>query len=99
MFFKVRPSSRTFIVRNQEPSGGNASNFKEVLNNNVLETYYRFIYFIKGDVQMTCERESNGFFDEERFSKKAHNSGKKVFEGVCIQSDGKKEKKVDCYAM
>ena len=91
-----------------------ASNFKEVLNNNVLETYNSFIYFINnGDVlrarksyfRSANSPESNGFFYERGkifWGEKKRTMGRKSFEGVCIQWPiRKKEKKgrQECYAM
>jgi|TARA_E500000331_G_C17015575_1_gene608357 hypothetical protein len=91
-----------------------ASNFKEVLNNNVLETYNSFIYFINnGDVlrarksyfRSVNSPESNGFFYERGkifWGEKKRTMGRKSFEGVCIQwPKRKKEKKgrQECYAM
>ena len=91
-----------------------ASNFKEVLNNNVLETYNSFIYFINdGDVlrarksyfRRASSPESNGFFYERGkifWGEKKRTMGRKSFEGVCIQWPiRKKEKKgrQECYAM
>ena len=91
-----------------------ASNFKEVLNNNVIETYNSFIYFINnGDVRRARKAyfskvgapEASGFFHERGkvfWGEKARTMGRKSFEGVCIQWQKRKQEKKgrqECYAM
>ena len=91
-----------------------ASNFKYVLNNNVIETFNSFIYFINnGDVRRARKAyfskvgapESSGFFYERGkvfWGEQVRTMGRKPFEGVCIQwQKRKKEKKgrQECYAM
>ena len=91
-----------------------ASNYKKVLNNNVLETYNSFIYFINnGDVFRARKNKFNKLNAPENYGKfskrgkifwatKKRTMGRKSFEGVCIQwQKRKKEKKgrQECYAM
>ena len=89
-------------------------NFKNILNNNVLETYRSFFYFLNDGAVFRARKayfgsvrspESYGFFYERgRFfwGKKTRTMGRKPFEGVCIKwQKRKKEKKgrQECYAM
>ena len=87
-------------------------NFKNVLNNNVLETYNSFFYFLNNGEVFRARKayfgsvrspESYGYFYERGkifWGKKTRTMGRKPFEGVCITwQKREKEKKVGRNAM
>ena len=89
-------------------------NFNNVLNNNVLETYNSFFYFLNNGEVFRARKayfgsvrspESYGYFYERGkifWGKKTRTMGRKPFEGICITwQKRKKEKKgrQECYAM
>ena len=89
-------------------------NFKNVLNNNVLETYNSFFYFLNNGEVFRARKayfgsvrspESYGYFYERGkifWGKKTRTMGRKPFEGVCItwqKREKEKKGRQECYAM